>query len=297
MTHILMALGYAFCWGVGTSLAKLAMVELSPLSLLVIQLLASVLFLYGLCYWQHRTMPLSWRSLRQGVAGIFEPALAYLIGIVGLSLTTASNATLISATEVILTILFAALFLGERLTLTKTGLALISFIGVLLLMGGEAETQSGSWLGDLLVLAGTVFAVVYVLISKFQIEQGKRQRLSPLQLTAVQQLTGLIVTVVCVSLVSLVRPDWEVSVAQISLNFWLLAVSSGILQYGLAFWLYLTVLQSIPVSQAAFFLALIPVFGVASAMVLLGEHPAPQQWLGGILVIGTSYWGNRVQAG
>jgi len=285
MDTSMIALSYAFCWGVGVTLTKMALVEIGPTTLLVIQLSSSVGFLAIACYIKERQFPFSWTHLKQGIAGIFEPALAYMVGIFGVQLTTASNATLIGSSEVILTILFAAAFLGERLTRMKLLLAGISFIGVVLLLlpRGEGASQA-SLTGDLLVLLGTFFAVCYVLFSKTQI-----QSVEPLLLTASQQWVGLLVTVVCFSILSTLHARYEVNAAGISLRFWGLAIGSGILQYALAFLLYLYALQRMPVSHAAFYIALIPVFGVASAMVMLGEQPELSQWVGGGLVIGTSY--------
>ena len=291
MNNIIIPLSYAFCWGVGVTLTKIALSEIVATTLLVIQLLSSVLFLATVCYLKDRQLPLSWRHLKQGVAGIFEPALAYMVSIFGVQMTTASNATLIGSSEVILTILFAAAFLNEKLTRMKLMLSGVSFSGVFLLMLKDVQGASHSSLvGDLLVLIGTVFAVVYVLFSKKQITTA-----NPLQLTSSQQLVGLIVTVFCFSILSVINPSYEVNATGISLQFWLLAIGSGIMQYALAFLLYLIALQNIPASHAAFYIALIPVFGVASAVVMIGEQPSLAQWIGGLLVIVSSYGANRLQ--
>lgn len=292
MMSILIALGYAFCWGVGVTLTKIALTEISATTLLVIQLASSVLFLALLCYWKSKQFPFSWKHLKQGIAGIFEPALAYMVGIFGVQMTTASSATLIGSSEVILTLVCAAIFLGEPLTRSKVFLASLSFSGVLLLL--LEDTQGGdqaSFLGNFLVLLGTLFAVSYVLFSKKQISS-----VDPLQLTASQQWVGLLVTVICFGMLSTINPLYEVSATGISLPFWMLAIASGIMQYALAFLLYLIALRQVPVSQAAFYVALIPVFGVASAVLLLGEQPSLAQRFGGILVIGSSYYANRQQA-
>jgi drug/metabolite transporter (DMT)-like permease len=291
MNNIILAFGYAFCWGVGVTLTKIALSEIAPTTLLVIQLSSSVLFLSAACYFKHRQLPFDWNHLKQGVAGIFEPALAYMVGIFGVEMTTASNATLIGSTEVILTVLFAAVFLGEQLTGMKLLLVGISFSGmVLLLLQDAGSVNQASLLGDLLVLLGTVFAVFYVLFSKKQIASA-----DPLQLTSSQQLVGLLVTVLCFGVLSLINSTYEVNAAGITPQFWLLAVGSGIMQYALAFLLYLTALQKIPVSHAAFYVALIPVFGVVSAVVMIGEQPSLAQWIGGVLVVGSSYWANRLK--
>ncbi|HEY9629955.1 MAG TPA: DMT family transporter [Coleofasciculaceae cyanobacterium] len=291
MNNIVVALSYAFCWGIGATLTKITLAGISAATLLVLQLLSSVLFLVTIYGLKHRQLPFSKKSFAQGRAGIFEPALAYMVGIFGLQMTTASNATLIGASEVVLTILFAAVFLGETLTKSKLLLGSISFAGVLLLMLNDtAGASHASLLGDLLVLLGTIFAVFYVLLSKRQIETT-----DPLQLTASQQLVGLIMTVICFGILSVFNPTYEVNVAGILPQFWLLAVVSGILQYALAFLLYLIALQKVPVSHAAFYVALIPVFGIASAMILLGEQPSFAQWIGAACVITSSYYASRLK--
>lgn len=290
MTAMLLALGYAFCWGVGVTLTKLALSAIGATTLLLLQLFSGVVFLMTLCYCKDRRLPCTWRHLKQGMAGIFEPALAYMFGIFGVQLTTASNASLIGSSEVILTILLAALFLGEGLTRPKLLLAALSFLGVALLMvqTGGGGVQS-SLLGDGLVLVGTLFAVGYVLCSKRQIATAE-----PLHLTTAQQLVGLVVTVVCFGCLSWLNPAYEVSVAGISAPFLALAIASGIMQYALAFLIYLMALRTIPASQAAFYTALIPLFGVASAMVLMGEQPSLIQWVGGGLVMVSAYCAHRL---
>ncbi|MEM9977726.1 MAG: DMT family transporter [Cyanobacteria bacterium P01_D01_bin.2] len=286
----IIALSYACCWGVGVTLTKVALTEIAPTTLLIIQLVSSVLFLMVICYVREGQLPFSWQHLKQGYAGIFEPALSYMLGIFGIRLTTATNATLIGSSEVILTVFCAAIFLGEKLTPVKLLLAGSSFLGILLLLSKDGQNSGQASLGgDLLVLMGTLFAVLYVLFSKHQIAS-----VNPLQLTASQQLVGLLATVVCCGLLSLIHPAYEVSAVGIPWLFWLLAIGSGIMQYALAFLLYLITLQTLPAGHAAFYIALIPVFGIASAMIILGEQPSLGQWFGGLLVVISSYWASRL---
>ncbi|NJK49006.1 DMT family transporter [Candidatus Gracilibacteria bacterium] len=291
MKNLLLPLGYASCWGVGLTLSKIALTEISPTTLLIIQLLSSVIFLYAACYIKNRKAPLSWKILKQGKAGIFEPALAYMFGTIGLNWTTVTNASLIGATEVVLTILLAALFLGEKLTLTKTILAIASFCGVFLLVSGDSQgAMTSSLIGDFLVILGVLFAVGYVLISKTQIASA-----NPLELTFSQQFVGLMVTVIGFGVLSLFDRNYEINAHGITLNFWLLAVISGIMSYALAFLLYLIALGKVPVSQAAFYVALIPIFGIGSAIILIGDRPTIVQWIGATSIIASSYCANQIK--
>ena len=66
---------------------------------------------------------------------------------------------------------------------------------------------------------------------------------------------------------------------------WVSAIASGILYYGLAYWLYLSALRDVPASTASASFYLIPVFGVAGGVTLLSETLQPSQWLGVAVVM------------
>ena len=73
--------------------------------------------------------------------------------------------------------------------------------------------------------------------------------------------------------------------AQMPASVVLAAAASGIVQYALAFRFYLTGLRALPVTTAAAFLTLTPVFGVTGAILFLGETLTLLQGLGAVTVI------------
>jgi drug/metabolite transporter (DMT)-like permease len=75
----------------------------------------------------------------------------------------------------------------------------------------------------------------------------------------------------------------------VSMFGWLSAAVSGVLYYGAAYWYYLSALRHMPASSAAASFYLIPVFGLAGGMILLGERLAVTQWLGAGLVLGAVF--------
>jgi drug/metabolite transporter (DMT)-like permease len=149
----------------------------------------------------------------------------------------------------------------------------------LVTVSSEASaTSSAPLVGNFLVLAGTLFAAVYVVLSsKFLADTA------PLPLVALQQSMGLLFALLLLAIALLT--GWEQIPNMLSLHTMALALGSGVIQYALPFWLYLAGMSVLRTSTSALFLALIPVFGVAGAVLFLGETILPRQLLGCAIVI------------
>lgn len=93
-----------------------------------------------------------------------------------------------------------------------------------------------------------------------------------------QQAHALAFAFVLVAVVTLLggvaRPE------SVSPAGWASAIGSGVLYYGLAYWLYLSALRNVPASIAAMSFYLIPVFGAAGGFPFPGERLEPSQWAG-----------------
>ena len=105
----------ASCWGLGTVVSKAALDEIPPLTLLPIQLAASLAILVV-------AMRLRGVSLRSGGSallgrlGLLNPGIAYALSLAGLVTITASLAVLLWALEPLVILFMAAWFLHERIT-------------------------------------------------------------------------------------------------------------------------------------------------------------------------------------
>ena len=271
----------AACWGSATVMSKGLLAVLPPLTLLVVQLLASIAFLWIAVLCLRLRVRLDRPARRASLSGLLEPGLSYCVGIAGLALTTASNASLIGTTEPLFILLLAWLLLRERIGGGVVGLALLASLGLGLVVlpdirngGGE-----GSSLGDALVVLGTLFAALYVIATRKLV-----MTLDPLPLSALQQSVGLLWTLGVLAL-ALAVGAVNLGLRDIPLEVLLFAAFSGIVQYALAFWFYLFALRRLPASVAAFYLTLIPVFGVGAAYLFLGETLTGLQWLGAALIV------------
>jgi probable blue pigment (indigoidine) exporter len=278
------------CWGLGTVVSKRAVGEIPPLTLLPIQLGSSLLLLAILM----RARGLPFRdptaSPILGRLGILNPGLAYALSLIGLVTITASLSVMLWALEPLLILLLAAWFLRERVTPGLVVLSLIAVGGMLLVIyqpGG-----AGSPFGVLLTVAGVVCCAVYTVITRRWISTSD----STAQVIVAQQAYALALAFAMVSaawmLGGAVRPE---SVSPIGVAS---AIGSGVLYYGLAYWLYLTGLRSVPASIAAASFYLIPIFGVAGGFLFLNERLEPSQWVGAAIVlaaIGVILWRTTIE--
>jgi drug/metabolite transporter (DMT)-like permease len=273
-------MGSAACWGGATVATKGALAVFPPLTLLLIQLGASVAALWGAVLLLRPRVGPPGRALRAGCTGLLEPGLAYAVGVPGLALTTAGNASVVAALEPVFVVLLVWAAFGARpgalvsvaILVAVTGVCLVSLPGATGLGGGDVR-------GDALVLLGTAFAAAYVVASSRLVVDA-----SPLVLTALQQSTGLVLAAVLAALA--LGTGLEARPASLPPGALLLAVVSGLVQYALAFWLYLVGLRALPVAVAGLFLTLTPVFGVAGGVLVLGERLAALQLVGAALIVG-----------
>ena len=270
----------AACWGTATVMSKAVLDHMPPMTVLVVQLSASVLVLWLTILVLGLRVGLDRTTGRASLSGLLEPGLSYAFGMAGLALTTASSAALIGATEPLFILLLAWLFLGERIGPTVLGLAVITSLGLMVVVPDAAVgAGQGSLLGDALVVLGTLAAAIYVIATRRLVGI-----LDPLPLSALQQSVGLAFAVTVAAVVVIIGGG-PVGLAGIAPEILALAAISGIVQYALAFWLYLFALRHVAVNVAAFSLALIPVFGIGAAILFLGESLSLIQGIGAAMIV------------
>ena len=267
------------CWGLATVMTKGVLMHVPPLTLLIVELAVSLIFLWDIALVQRVRMPLNKEALRLGLIGLLNPGLAYTLSLIGLTLTTASMATLIWAAEPILILGLAWLILRERLTQPLVALSGLAILGVVLVAGISANSVDANALfGNLLVLGGVLCCALYTVLTR-----RAGAPFDPLVSVALQQTFALVWALLIWPLE--LRNGGMASLAAIRPNDWAWAAASGIVYYALAFWFYLTGLKRTSASLAGLFLNLIPIFGVGGAYLFLGERLRAAQWAGAILIL------------
>ncbi len=267
----------ATCWGVGTVISKAALAEVPPLTLLPIQLTASLVVLGVLM----RRRGVSFRtegSPLLGRLGLLNPGMAYALSLLGLTTITASLSVLLGALEPLMILFLAGWFLRERITPAFVGLSMIAVAGMVVIVY-DPSARSGQLVGVVLTLAGIACCAAYSVITRRWIPDARETS----QVILAQQAHALVLALVVVVIVGLA--GGAVAPGSLSPLGFASAVGSGALYYAGAYWFYLGALRRVPASFAALSFYLIPIVGLAASAVLLGERLDPRQWVGVAIVL------------
>jgi probable blue pigment (indigoidine) exporter len=276
-TYLALTLAAA-CWGLGTVVSKRAIEEMPPLTLLPIQLGASLLTLAMLMRQQGPPLRDPSAAPILGRLGILNPGLAYALSLLGLVSISVSLSVMLWAVEPLLILLLAAWFLRERIGPALVALSGVALAGILLVV--YEPGSGGTAIGVALTIAGVACRATYTVVTRRWLSTAD----STAQVVISQELYAFAFALVLATAVWLLGGDPRLG--NVTPAGWASAIGSGVLYYGLAYWLYLSGLRSVPASVAAVSFYLIPAFGVAGGFLLLGERLGTSQWIGVTIVFG-----------
>lgn len=293
----LMALTTVTLWGASFPLTKVALESLGPTGLAFLRWAVSAVVLAAWLGWNARRtagadpadpadgpgpsdvatlvghlMRREWPTvLWVSLSGI---TLFYWLENTALRFTTATNAGVLSNLTSVFMVLIAIVFLRERLGFLEWLAMAVAFGGAVLVSQGAGHlTLAGDgWIGDLLMVVGSLFAAIYSIGGK---------RLSERYSAAV------VITVVAAVGAACLLPLAVFEGLRLDLPWrtWgvvlLLGVGSGALAN--AWWL--AILARMDASRAALALFLIPVIAAGLSVSFLGEPLTPTIVLGGLLVL------------
>lgn len=262
-------------WGASFVALKVSFRYFHPLFVVFMrQLLATIVFIP--LVWKHfrkiRKQDLKWLILM----ALFEPCVYYIFEAKALTLTSASQAGMITALLPVLVAIPSAMFLKERISKKTIAGFILSIIGVIILsLSGQATEESPNpAFGNFLEFLAMVAAAGYTVILK-----KLSSRYSPFFLTAIQAFIGTIFFAPVLLLIPESREMILTTQSVLIVAFLGIVVTIG------AYGFYNFGTSKIPASQSSAFVNLIPVITIILSMLLLGERLAPMQYGAAVLVI------------
>ena len=276
--YLLLSLASLF-WAVNIVLARYVAGHVPPLTLSCIRWVGAFLMLLPFA---RRHLRRDWPALRARFALMvvlsatgfaINNALSYW----ALQYTEALNALLIQSSGPLFVALWSLALFGVRLTWAQLGGITISLMGVLTII----------LRGDFATLASIHFNKGDVMFAGALLAFGLYSALMPRR-PKTHQLSLIAFTTLCGALLMLPFSIWEFS-AGLTLRFDLLTVATliyvVIFPSTLAYLFFNRGIALIGPNRAAPFFHLVPVFGSAMAILLLGEQPRPFHLVGYLLVL------------
>jgi drug/metabolite transporter (DMT)-like permease len=276
-TATLYGLAIALLWGLSFLSIKVALREVPPMTMAAARFLMAAAALPLLARWRGISLRVAPRDLPLLAAGGFVGVTLYFYGENhGVALLTASLSSIIIGTIPVITVLAERVFLGTRLGAPTYAGAVLSCLGVAVIVI-RPEAGTSSLAGFAYMGLATAAWVLYSFLTR-----PVALRYGRLAITFWQILFGLLTSVPFALAES---AQWQAPSLSAMLNLAYL----GLLCTALGYWLYISALELLGPGRSSLYLNLIPVVSVVAAYFILGERLGLFQALGGAAAVAGVY--------
>jgi drug/metabolite transporter (DMT)-like permease len=274
-------LSVALVWGINSTVVKSSLQGWDQLAFNAIRFTAAAVLLFGYVVLTDKQWRLSRRDLwRVLLLGLVGNGLYQWLFIEGIARTTASNTSLIIGMSPLVVTLWGAVTGIDRLTAWVTGGAVISVLGVSLVVLGQEggfHLDGATMWGDLIALGAMVSWAAYTVYARPVITRVG----SSLRVTAWAMLFGA-VTNLLIGVPALLRQDYSlVSVGSVAGMAY-----SCLMSLVFGYVVYAWAVRRVGGARTAIYINLTPVIAALVAWVFIGEKWSAVQWAGAILVVG-----------
>ncbi len=266
-------------WGSALSIVKIALEEYDPVFLVFARMAISALVLTPIVFYRFRPIRIYSRRdfLLLVLLTLCDPVGFFTFEALALQHTLASQASMMWAVAPLLNTMAALLILRERTSRPVIICFIVAMAGVMLLTagGGVSEHASNPVLGNFLELLSLCGAAGFLVILRFL-----RGRYPAMLVVWFQSLGATIFFLPALAFDSVALPTEFNFGPFLSLLYLGACVTFGA-QACSAF-----AVARMPVSRLSALSNMIPVVGVLTGMLLLGETMSPIQWAASALVLG-----------
>lgn len=195
--------------------------------------------------------------------------------------TTVPKATLSYYFAPVFVMFLSPIVLKERLTPKKILGISAALMGMFLITGIGGDSGTSDLIGIGYGLLAAVLYALVVMINKF-----------------LKGLSGLETTIVQISMATVVLFPYilvteELQYSQLDFTGWLLILIVGIINTGLAYFLYFTSMKGLSAQTISVLSYIDPIFAIILSAVVLGEGMSGIQMIGGILILGGTFISER----
>ncbi len=273
-----------FLWGLAWPVGRFLATDLPPVSIAVLRYAIVVPVLFGILKVKGQPLRLERKWIANLVImGLFSTTLYQIFFLYGVRYAAASDDSLVIGIGPVLIAIMASFVLKEPLTKTK-GLGFIAGlagIGVISVLSPNTDVLNRP-LGISLVFGGAIAYATYTVILR-RFVAGTRSddtspRLSSLAILSWISLFGWLFLIP----LSLSEAPWTYTWEPVS---WLGILYLAILSTVVGYFFYVEGVSKIGAGRAAIFGNLVPVFGVITSVILLGENLSPWHGVSFLLIL------------
>ena len=276
-------------WGTNFSIVKHAFLQIDPQAFNAVRLLVASAAFLAIIVWARRRRggstlssiivtpaPITrrdWASL--AVLGLIGHAGYQYFFIGGLARTSVANSSLMLAATPVVIALISAAAGHERIGRLHWLGAMLSVLGIYLVVGHGAPAGRGNVVGDAMMFAAVICWAVYTLGARHLM-----QRHSPVGVTGLSLAIGTVIYVP-LTLGPVARTDW----ATVSTATWAALIYSALFALCVAYTIWYMAVREIGSARTAVYSNLVPIVAMVTAVVVLGERLTVLRVLGAAAVL------------
>jgi drug/metabolite transporter (DMT)-like permease len=252
----------AFVWGLNWPAIRITVQEISPWTFRAVCLVLATAVLFGISLASRTRIAIPKREIAPlALVAFFNVTAWHMLTAFGLTIMEASRGILLAFTFPVWSVLIGAVVLRERLTPGRLVALALGLAAMVLLMGAEITRVGGAPLGGaLLVGAAISWAVATAMLKRIRWTLGSRE------LAAWQVLIGGLPIVVGALVF-----DGPTDFTALSTPAVVGLIYSSVIAAAIGQWIWFRIVDLMPASVASISSLAIPVVGVFSSALLLGE--------------------------
>ena len=261
----------AFFWGLAWPVGRILATDLLnyPFSVMFLRYIFAVPVLFGwLWFKEGNVIPLK-RDYSYLLLLAFTSVFLYQVGYMyGMQRTAASDASLIIGFNPVSVSILSVFILSHNLTRNGVIGIFLSFIGVLLIFLASPNLDIDFYdriVGNAYIMFGAFAYAIYVVSMRRYVLLTEHRPLSSLATISWTSLVGCILFVPFVILEAPWDRTWDN-------QEWLLIAYLGVLSTALCYVFFAMGIETIGANKAASFINVVPIFGILSSWIWIGEN-------------------------
>ena len=251
-----------FGWGISWPFLKIALAEIPPFTFrgLIAPTAALVIFGIGFLFKFKITLPTGqWREIT--LAAILNITVWHLFSAFGIRLLGGGHASIIAYTMPLWAVVLSIIFIGEKSTPARIIGLILGMSGLAVLLSGEFGILKSAPTGVFFMLASAIGWGAGTVVQK-----SFKWRISTLSLVGWQLVIGgLPITIISLFIEP---PNWQ-SISSMAIGSTIFILLIPII---LCWFAWFKVIEMLPVSICTLSTLLVPIIGVISSNIILGEE-------------------------